>query len=287
VLGATLIPLVCLIVPACTQQAGTPSFTYASAPYLDETAEQRCVRFAAQMPAPGQDDWIDWCHWDPASAGDALNTVFYVTTRGLTPTQTELCMQLAAQIPHRYRAAYVTGCFNNPLNVPKATNAAQPLPQQEPADTRSLTPEEQQQEAWLKTIKLLLGGGWEFVAFAADSRSMVFASPYNLSRDGAIASLWYRWEFMSGQHNHEASDRFYSFVEQEEVDCTARASTQLAIVYYAGNNLFPEVSFQVRDGTKLSWSPAIRDTVGGLMISWACSHSAIRPSPRLPESKHE
>ena len=245
------------------------------------------MRFAAQMPAPGQDDWIDWCHWDPSSAGTALNAVFHVTTRGLTPTQTELCMQLAAQIPHRYRAVYVAGCFNKPLNVLKATTAAQPLAQQEPPDTGSLTPEEEQQEAWLKTIKPLFDGGWEFVAFAADSQSMVFASPYNLARDGPISSLWYRWEFMNGQHNQEASDRFYSFVEQEEVDCVGRTSKQLAVIYYAGNNLFPETSFYARDAAKGSWSPAARGTVGQLMISWACTHIAVLPNPRLPESKRE
>ena len=204
--GATVVVVGCLNATACTREAATPSIAYpstdySSAPYLDESPEQRCVRFAAQMPAPGQDGWVDWCHQDPWSAGAALNIVFYVATRPLPPTPRELCMQFVIQIPYRDRATYSARCFENPINA-LTTMYATPPQQPERTDTGLLTLEEQEQEAWLKTIKVVPEAGWEFVASASDRQSMVFASIYNLSRDGSTVSLWYRWEFMNGQHNH-------------------------------------------------------------------------------------
>lgn len=68
-----------------------------------------------------------------------------------------------------------------------------------------------------------------------------------------------------------ASDRFYSFVERDDVNCSIQASKQLAIAYYAANNLRPVGSSYVRDGARLLWSPAISGTMGELMTGWACS----------------
>ena len=287
VFSGTLAISVCLISSACTQEAATtsaayPSADYSSAPFLDESPEQRCVRFAAQMPAPRQADWIDWCHQDPLSAGAALNTVFYVTTRRLPPAPRELCMQSVIQIPYRDRAAHRARCFENPINALTTMYAAPPQ-QQEQTDTGLLTLEEEEQEAWLKTIAVVPAAGWEFVASAADSQSMVFASIYNLSRDGSIISLWYRWEFMNGQHNQGASDRFYSFVERDDVNCTIQASKQLAIAYYASNNLRSEGSSYLRDGTKVLWSPATSGTIAELMTTWACSRIEYIPSLAHPK----
>lgn len=180
----------------------------------------------------------------------------------------------------------------SPDELPSSGNLASALPTAPSApDNNSqqppLSPEEQI-AAWIKSIEPLPNGGWKFLTFAsADNKSILYASTHNLSRDGSIVSAWFRFEFMLAQHNDESNGNFQSFVERDEIDCTAQASKRLAISYYQGNNLDNGGPAYVWDAGKLLWTPAIPGTVGEAMAGWACAnsapHSAVtRPKRRPP-----
>jgi len=177
----------------------------------------------------------------------------------------------------RDRATTPSGGLENSGELASAARSLQSAPE---------VTDQEQIAAWARSIEPLPAGGWKLLGPAStDNKSVLFASTHNLNREGSIVSVWFRFEFMLPQHNDESNGNFQSFVERDEIDCTAQASKRLAISYYQGNNLDNTGPAYVWDAAKLLWAPAVPGTIFEAMAGWACensaSHSAI-PKPKRP-----
>lgn len=126
-------------------------------------------------------------------------------------------------------------------------------------------------QSWFASLKPMPKWGWRYLATSTPGpyESAVYVSSRDVTVRGAIVTAWFRWEFMA-RHAYE-SRTYRSVAERTAIDCDRHAMRNLAVAYYAKNNLQNMVASKVVNAGSSQWLPAARGTIAEAMLNWGCA----------------
>jgi hypothetical protein len=130
-------------------------------------------------------------------------------------------------------------------------------------------------EEWIRTLDPLTAGGWELLTW--NTGGAIYVSYRNAQRDGAVATVWIRWEYLSPHQFKGVS--YKSSAERTQFDCvqmTARALTQS---FYERNSLAGDSQSFAYD--KPMWAPGVPGTLLEALGATVCNRTA----PHAPKTK--
>jgi hypothetical protein len=136
----------------------------------------------------------------------------------------------------------------------------------------------QAETEWVNTLAPHPEGGWKWLTWGPGVA--VYVSYRNAQRDGAVATVWIRWEYLAVQQAYGAS--FKSSVQRTEFDCVRIASRLLSATLYSANSLAGEAtSYVFTDKQPAAWQPDIPGTLGETVTTAVCKQT----KPHAPKVK--
>jgi hypothetical protein len=146
------------------------------------------------------------------------------------------------------------------------------------ATVQATDPTKAETEEWVKTLAPLPEGGWEWLTWGLGTA--VYVSYRNAQRDGAVATAWLRWEFLSPRQYNGVS--YKSNVARTQFDCVQMASRAQRVTLYESNSLGGESQSLGYDKPP-AWSPAIPGTLDEVVVTAVCNRTKLH-SPKAKAS---
>lgn len=118
---------------------------------------------------------------------------------------------------------------------------------------------------WLSAINTMPDGGWLPLVWASTKDSIGFISTKRYVREGAIVSIWMRWEY-------KAPQRYPSVVQRTQYDCSKVLTHTISQLSYSANNMEGGTPDSlILPEAQNPWRPIAPGTMGETILDFVCS----------------